>query len=145
MIDWTKPLELMDGTPVVLVGGSPDDDGDYWISREDGKNIPTSGCPGGYRTLCVHPDGTEWFGSCDVVIVRNRRAEPKPLASVNTMAKVEGWSTTFTKTLRDEFAMAALTGLCSATDTTGTWTALSDNTVRQAYKIADAMLVARDQ
>lgn len=47
-IDWTKPLELLDGTPVVLSdpgdidsefgGAAPDKDGDYWIKREDGED-----------------------------------------------------------------------------------------------------------
>lgn len=62
MIDWTKPLELIDGTPVVLEphdpnesysngpNGEPDEDGDYWIVREDGKPWPQG------RLRCVADD-----------------------------------------------------------------------------------------
>jgi hypothetical protein len=35
-IDWSAPLEMVDGTPV-RVGGGPDRDGDYLCVREDGK------------------------------------------------------------------------------------------------------------
>lgn len=63
-IDWTKPLELIDGTPVILephdpngISGNgpnrtPDRDGDYWVVRLDGKKF-FNHC--GY--LCIHADG----------------------------------------------------------------------------------------
>lgn len=81
MIDWTKSLELIDGTPVKL--GDPiafkidwttkqDQDGDYWIEREDGEEYK-SVMGGTYEIMCVHPDGRE--DSTDVIVVRNR-AEP---------------------------------------------------------------------
>lgn len=48
--------------------------------------------------------------------------------------------------LRDEFAMAALTGLTSATDSEGMFTFGSSKDVADcAYDIADAMLKAREQ
>ncbi len=49
------------------------------------------------------------------------------------------------KTLRDEFAMAALTGLMSAADQNNIWTCNTTNAVRWAYEAADAMLEARKQ
>lgn len=46
--------------------------------------------------------------------------------------------------LRDEFAMAALTGLTSACDEQGQWTGTNEAGVAiEAYRIADAMLEAR--
>lgn len=38
-IDWTQPLELLDGTPVVFRPGpyAPDFSGSYWLVREDGE------------------------------------------------------------------------------------------------------------
>lgn len=77
MIDWTKPLELIDGTPVKLEphdpttglrtngpNGEPDSDGDYWIVNEDGSPID-----GG--SYCLHPDGRD----CDYGPVRVRNRE----------------------------------------------------------------------
>lgn len=67
-IDWTKPLEFIDGTPVVLEphdpkedaahtngpNGTPDSEGDYWItSEEEGVRLR------GYASLCVSSDGAE--------------------------------------------------------------------------------------
>ena len=73
-IDWTKPLELMDGTPVRLetegemetwIGRTdPDEDGDYWIRREDGKKFGFLGA------ICVKSDGSYDFPSKSHV--RNR-------------------------------------------------------------------------
>lgn len=67
-LDWSKPLELSDGTPVVLsqlnevgpqtFGGNPDEDGDYWVTL-----------PGGVE-MCVNPDGFRGDG----LHVRNRAA-----------------------------------------------------------------------
>lgn len=74
MIDWTKPLELMDGTPVRLTEDDerPDEDGDYWIEREDGRRIKSldreSMFPS-YLQLCVGSNG--WEGRIGQ-LVRNR-------------------------------------------------------------------------
>lgn len=46
-------------------------------------------------------------------------------------------------TLRDQFAMAALTGLCSCHDSTGMWSWSPAEAAKMAYKAADAMLKAR--
>jgi hypothetical protein len=45
--------------------------------------------------------------------------------------------------LRDQFALAALTGLCAMHDATGMWSWTPDSAAQTAYQIADAMLVAR--
>lgn len=47
-------------------------------------------------------------------------------------------------TLRDQFAMAALTGILSAPDQY-TLTEYEVSAVREAYKCADAMMEARDE
>lgn len=49
------------------------------------------------------------------------------------------------KTLRDEFAMAALAGLMSATNQDGQWTAYVSAAAEWAYEAADAMLSARKE
>ena len=71
-IDWSKPLEMLDGTPVKLDGVRPDRDGDYWFRREDGKRVPSvdPSNTNGYTVMCVHPNGCEEGTSH--VIVRNR-------------------------------------------------------------------------
>jgi hypothetical protein len=48
------------------------------------------------------------------------------------------------KTLRDEFAMAAVTGLTTATDPDGKWFFDAKDVATEAYLIADAMLKARE-
>lgn len=66
-IDWTKPLELMDGTPVVLspegglCGNNPDLDGDYWVVREDGVYL---------ECRCVNDLGHDFH---DNDYIRNRK------------------------------------------------------------------------
>lgn len=45
--------------------------------------------------------------------------------------------------LRDQFAMAALKGLCSGHDSTGMWSWTPDSVAQTAYKVADEMLLAR--
>lgn len=85
MVDWTKPLELVDGTPVRLIldeetgetdtWSCPDRDGDYWIEREDlGKIVSVRERPmfPDYSSMCVHPNGCE--EGTGIVIVRNRAA-----------------------------------------------------------------------
>lgn len=77
-IDWSKPLELFDGTPVRLgphvpswapycngPNGTSDEEGDYWVEREDGEHM-TPGMP----SVCVDPDGT--IGFRGLSRVRNR-------------------------------------------------------------------------
>lgn len=85
-IDWTKPLELLDGTPVRLGpygfgGKNPDKDGDFWVEREDGGRI--AGTQGGaYYSMCVHPNGCE--ENTEIVIVRNRTEAPAVPAPANS-------------------------------------------------------------
>lgn len=53
-IDWTKPIELLDGTPVrlqtkeemagVYGGTNPDRDGDYWIIGMNGEDLGDNSC-----------------------------------------------------------------------------------------------------
>lgn len=74
-IDWTKPLELMDGTPVRLetdgemetcIGRTdPDKDGDYWIRREDGQLFD-----GWSKARCLSASGS--YDTKDKPYVRNR-------------------------------------------------------------------------
>ncbi len=45
--------------------------------------------------------------------------------------------------LRDQFALAALTGLCAMHDATGMWSWTPDSASQTAYQIADAMLARR--
>lgn len=46
-------------------------------------------------------------------------------------------------TLRDRFAMAALTGLCASLNGTDNWEVLGNEGAIYAYEFADAMLAAR--
>ena len=82
-VDWSKPLELSDGTPVVLCPGeevglrggtNPDSDGHYWVAREDGQ--PLGGRAGGLRRVCAAATGRAAF----VGHVRNRAACDVPPA-----------------------------------------------------------------
>ena len=83
MIDWTKPIEHVDGTPLVLSdqGPNPDISGDYFAVREDGKALTYEQAHpyGEYDViycsrLMVRPNGDAWgfAGSHPVQIVRNR-------------------------------------------------------------------------
>lgn len=119
-IDWSKLIELMDGTPVHLDPEmpGPDSDGDYWVVRDDGEKI------GQFPTRCFHEDGSdEHDGSFHI---RNRAdfaaAQPAPA-----------------KTLRDEFAMAALTGMLANPECDTDRFLLG----RCAYEYADAMMAER--
>lgn len=144
-IDWTKPLELMDGTPVRLqtvkeldglYSSNPDDDGDYWIIGMNGERL---------RGVmhCQDPDTDE---------VRNRaetgkaRTDAKPRKAVPGKArpcgvKIGKGSKVAPKTLRDEFAMAALTGILASGVNLVDWA--GDTPGRRAFAIADAMMAAR--
>ena len=124
MIDWTKPLELMDGTPVrletpaemkgIFGGTNPDIHGDYWIVKMDGSSLPGD--------ACQRPDTTK---------VRNRAEYEAELSCIELPEQ---------PTLRDRFAMAALTGLCSHPDYYDrTWAEIAETAEGQA----DAMMEAR--
>ena len=87
-IDWTKPLELIDGTPVHLklrdhFKPNPDADGDYYLVRSDDENFADTGS----GTLIVGPDGRHWLMAQGQVLVRNQTTTPaldwtKPLETV---------------------------------------------------------------
>ena len=74
MVDWSKPLEHVDGTPLVLKGDTsqyPSEWGDYRVVREDGKPFTErQGRTVSRRWLIIQPDGTLW--STGVPVVRNR-------------------------------------------------------------------------
>ena len=97
MIDWTKPLELIDGTPVVLCHDTDyvvrllwkigpdgrDEDGHYWVAREDGKRLTieqvdpkheTEWMHPCYETLCFAADGSA--EGCTTCVIRNRESQP---------------------------------------------------------------------
>lgn len=84
-IDWTKPLELMDGTPVRLavVGeepgapSNPDESGDYYVVREDMEKFTRSQVPWVPSDICLicRPDGTQWEESRDRFVIRNRASD----------------------------------------------------------------------
>ena len=81
-IDWSNPIETVDGEPLVLEpsiatdssysngpDGTPDSDGDYWINADGGGYLfPPSG--GQFSSYCVTPDGCDGDGA---PYVRNRR------------------------------------------------------------------------
>ena len=83
-IDWTQPLELTDGTPVRLavIGefvppseeeGNPDNDGSYYLVRQDGKDFDREQQNENFNwsLLIVNPDGSRWDNPNSEVIVRN--------------------------------------------------------------------------
>lgn len=76
MIDWTKPLEHIDGTPLKIdpkIRDNPDDAGDYYLIREDGQSFLDAPVQGAAPNLIVRPDGHEWLAhDSDPVLVRNR-------------------------------------------------------------------------
>ena len=116
-IDWTKPLELMDGTPVRLFpypGKEPDGGGHYNVDIADG-------------------DPNLWFvdadGTCNGEPFLRNRAEPEPQIA----SYIENFSEY--PTLRDRFAMAALATIESRTP--------PDFAAKRAYAIAEAMLAER--
>ena len=74
-IDWTKPLELEDGTPVVMLSG-PDSDGDYRLNREDGEKFTEAQTGSTYRH-CYWKQNGDRMRDKQGLRVRNR-AEPKP-------------------------------------------------------------------
>lgn len=97
-IDWSMPLEHVDGTPLVFLTGlaAPDGEGDFHLIREDGLGFSLDQQKYGKTPLIVRPNGTEWDEDRNVgaVRVRNRRLSPaspklditpdgyKPLAAV---------------------------------------------------------------
>lgn len=74
-IDWTAPLELMDGTGVRLIteaetqgvfgGTNPDRDGDYWVINEATGD-----------EFCFHPDGESESARSE--FIRNRPCHELP-------------------------------------------------------------------
>lgn len=128
-IDWTKPIETEDGTPLVLAqhgesygdNTNPDSDGYYWVMIEGATETA-------YNTYCHTPNGTRANGKFGRI--RNR-AEPvavEPVAATPQPAP---------KTLRDEFAMAALA--CSPD------VLVPGSAAARAYRIADAMMAERER
>lgn len=118
-IDWTKPLELMDGTPVVPYysdrsTGWPDEAGQYHVAETNERLV-------GF----FNEDGSLY---------------PYSGVSEDTRFRVRNRDETPAKTLRDEFAMAALDGVCYEN---GTAERMATLNATQAYAIADAMMAAR--
>lgn len=75
----------------------------------------------------------EYVKACEAIAVRYHESEIKKLHIQNVSFS-----------LRDKFAMMAISGLTSATDQDGTWTGNDPETVaEEAYRIADAMIKAR--
>lgn len=139
-IDWSKPLELMDGTPVRLMtadelgSDNPDSDGDRWITSEDGTTLA-------YSVIC--PDGSAFRYPEDGQYVRNRAERADPFPTHPDFGK--SIDMVPAKTLRDEFAMAALTGWIANTDqvTPRAGETLGQMGTRLAYGWADAMMAER--
>lgn len=70
-IDWSAPLELMDGTPV---SAERDDDGDYRVTRvdEDGFTGAQVGEWAGTPTFFANANGCHWLSGNDgIVCIRN--------------------------------------------------------------------------
>jgi len=106
-IDWTKPLELEDGTPVVLVSG-PDGDGDYRLMREDGEKFTETQTDSTYRYCHWKQNGNRMRGE-QGLRVRNR-AEPKPDLHTMTITGIpvpEG----FAEVMQHTIVGAEITGI----------------------------------
>lgn len=75
-IDWSKPLELSDGTPLVLkanvLRGNPDADGDYYLVRADGKPLTLEQCDLDTSVFIAGRTGKHWLQRSSMT-VRNRR------------------------------------------------------------------------
>lgn len=78
-IDWSKPLELADGTPVEARDPDilwPDDDGDYWAVRSDGEAFEAEQVGlwlSGDTRVILRGDGRHWLAlDTEAVLVRNR-------------------------------------------------------------------------
>lgn len=88
VIDWTQPLELLDGTPVRLVEGYDAQKGDsYWlIEREDGKMLTSSQHPGWSgnprEDLLLEDNGAWWMDPSGPSFVRNRPAVVESIAKM---------------------------------------------------------------
>lgn len=115
-IDWTKPLE--------------------WVTASDSTEDVIRVVNGGTKDQlfgCEVKSGTVWSNADGVLCVDNcgyirNRAEPS--------------ADTETPTLRDQFAMAALQGLCAQTQIHA-MSHRSEDTASKAYRLADAMMDAR--
>lgn len=133
LVDWSKPIELDDGTPVNVDRG-PNDKGNYLVEmnghpfRRDGvgvrlrwwygaDGVPPGGDPAVYYTI------------------RNASETGKPAEEVMS-----------TKTLRDEFAMAALSGMMASPSVPPCGDDYPENYDRFAHlagRLADAMMAER--
>lgn len=92
-INWTQPIEHVDGTPLVLRplnrGANPDNEGDYYVLREDGLLLtPRQMASSNRDWLILRPNGTEWSRDREKVLVRNRIAP----ASQTTITTFKDWA-----------------------------------------------------
>lgn len=129
-IDWSKPLELMDGTPVIIdmVDGS----GNHYLTHEDGT-FPKTYLGG---RMVLSPDGCHYFTA-------EREREPGPRVRNRATPETPTTQPEPPKTLRDEFAMAALMGLSGMCDNTGMASWLANDAAVRSYELADAMMAER--
>lgn len=99
MIDWAKPIEHVDGTPLVWKAGpdNPGPAGDYYVTREDGRELTHAQRhpygAGGVKcnpSLIVKPNGhgRNPFSSHSVQIVRNRVAKQTGVNNMDYVFKV---------------------------------------------------------
>lgn len=75
MVDWSQPIELVDGTPVVLsdLSPQPDEDGHYRVEHEHGDGFFDHVEEwGGNTRIFVAADGRWWLAEDGDAIVRNR-------------------------------------------------------------------------
>lgn len=120
MIDWTKPLELLNGTPVWLAatgfagGPNPDEDGDYWVEGPDGYRE----CVGNASADCM---------------VRNRIEPTDATAELACIELPEQPS------IRDRFAMAAMALMMPGRGCSVSF----ERVAMDAYNLADAMMAER--
>lgn len=161
-LDWSKPLEsAVSGKPLVLVTHrqNPDNNGDYHLQSEDGFPLSFDECGFHHPFLIVRENGVSLDG---VLSVRNVAPKApscfgtlfyfgcercrfestcKPIAEMKH-AEIyrEPVKADDTKTLRDEFAMAALQYLGQRKDIT---IRDADHIASVAYEIADAMMQER--
>ena len=82
-IDWTKPLELMDGTPVRIarkgekgLPESPGEYGEYRLLREDGGKFAISDTETHFLTCASN--GSWWFGPGHITLIRNAKLTTDP-------------------------------------------------------------------
>lgn len=105
-IDWTKPLELMDGTPVRLVQNywvgdgakpasktilkfdNPDRDRNSWLEEDDGAGLPLRMRPCDRKNcVSVTADGRHWSDPDGEPIIRNRTSGTELTEEVRAKAR----------------------------------------------------------